>query len=166
MSAEARGVAPQAQQGGSRIGEVLERARRRLPSRPSAADLPALRARGALIVDIRPVEQRALDGWLPGAVVVDRNVLEWRLDPTSPHRLPQVSGPDQEIVIVCNEGYSSSLAALSLQELGLTRATDLDGGYQAVLALQRSTGFSGGHGSIAPGADADVPGGIAGHELK
>jgi rhodanese-related sulfurtransferase len=128
---------PQAGHEGSRIGEVLERARRRLPARPSAADLPALRARGALIVDIRPVEQRSRDGELPGAVVIDRNVLEWRLDPTSPHHIPEVSGPDQEIVIVCNEGFSSSLAALSLQELGLTRATDLDGGYQGVLALQR-----------------------------
>jgi rhodanese-related sulfurtransferase len=124
-------------QGGSRIAEVLEEARGRLPHRPTAADLPALRARGALIVDTRPVEQRRRDGELPGAVVIDRNVLEWRLDPTSPHHIPEVTGSDVEIVIVCNEGYSSSLAAASLQDLGLTGATDLDGGFQGVLALQR-----------------------------
>ena len=122
---------------GSRIDEILERVRRRLPHRPTAADLPALRAVGALIVDIRPVEQRTRDGKLAGAVVVDRNVLEWRLDPTSPHRIPEVTGPDQAIVLVCNEGYASSLAALSLQKLGLARATDLDGGFQGLLALQR-----------------------------
>jgi rhodanese-related sulfurtransferase len=90
-----------------------------------------------LIVDIRPVEQRNRDGELPGAVVVDRNVLEWRLDPTSPHRIPEAAGADQVIVLVCNEGYASSLAALSLQKLGLAKATDLDGGFQGVLALRR-----------------------------
>ena len=89
---------------------------------------------GALIVDIRPVAQRERDGDLPGALVIDRNVLEWRLDPTSPHRLPEADDPDRQVVIVCNEGYSSSLAAATLQELGLHRATDLDGGFQAVLA--------------------------------
>jgi len=122
---------------GSRIDEVLERVRRRLPHRPTAAELPDLRTLGALIVDIRPVEQRTRDGELPGAVVVDRNVLEWRLDPTSPHRIPDVTGPDQPIVLVCNEGYASSLAALSLQKLGLAKATDLDGGFQGLLRLQR-----------------------------
>jgi rhodanese-related sulfurtransferase len=91
-----------------------------------------------LVVDIRPVEQRRRDGELPGAVVVDRNVLEWRLDPTSPHRIPQVTGPDQTIVVMCDEGYSSSLAAATLQQLGLRHATDLDGGFQAVLAHRRS----------------------------
>ncbi|MEA2932819.1 MAG: hypothetical protein QOI56_1604 [Actinomycetota bacterium] len=121
---------------GSRIDELLENVRRRLPHRPTADELPALRARGALLVDIRPVEQRSRDGELPGAVVVDRNVLEWRLDPTSAHRIPQVTGTDQEVVLVCNEGYASSLAALSLQQLGFHRATDLDGGIQAVLAAK------------------------------
>jgi len=122
---------------GSRIAAVLEEARRRLPPRPGPQELPALLARKALIVDIRPLEQRLRDGELPDAVVVDRNVLEWRLHPTSPHRIPQVTGHDQEIVVVCNEGYGSSLAALSLQELGLRRATDLAGGFQALLALRR-----------------------------
>ena len=119
-----------------RIDQLLEDVRRRLPHRPTADELPALQARGALIVDIRPVEQRDRDGRLPGAVVVDRNVLEWRLDPTSPHRIPDVTGPDQEVVVVCNEGYASSLAALSLQQLGFHRATDLDGGVQAVFRRQ------------------------------
>ena len=104
-----------------------------LPPRPTASDLPALRERGALVVDIRPVELRSRDGELPGAVVVGRNVLEWRLDPDSPHRLPEATGWDREIVVVCDEGYASSLAAAELQRLGLRRATDLDGGFQAVL---------------------------------
>jgi rhodanese-related sulfurtransferase len=86
---------------------------------------------GALVVDIRPVEQRARDGLIPGARVVDRNVLEWRLDPTSAHALAEVTSHDQMIVVVCNEGYASSLAARTLQEIGLHRATDLDGGFQA-----------------------------------
>jgi rhodanese-related sulfurtransferase len=85
------------------------------------------------VVDIRPVEQRERDGDLQGAVVIDRNVLEWRLDPTSPHRIPEATDPEREIVLVCNEGYASSLAAATLQQLGLRGATDLDGGFQAVL---------------------------------
>src|SRR5438552_49136 len=113
------------------IDDLLAEARATLPRRPGPADLPAVVAAGGLIVDIRPVEQRARDGALPGAVVVDRNVLEWRLDPASPHRLPAVKGYDQQIVLVCNEGYASTLAAATLQRLGLRQATDLDGGFQA-----------------------------------
>ncbi|MFQ6170672.1 rhodanese-like domain-containing protein [Oryzobacter sp. R7] len=90
---------------------------------------------GAVVIDIRPSEQRERDGSLPGAVVVDRNVLEWRLDPTSPHRLPLASGADIRYVLVCNEGYSSSLAAATLRRLGLGRATDLEGGYRAWAAM-------------------------------
>ncbi len=108
-----------------------------MPPRPTAADLPALRARGAVIVDIRPVKQRRRDGELAGAVVIERNELEWRLDPTSPDRIPEATDLDREIVVVCDEGYASSLAAASLQRLGLRRATDLDGGIQAVLAAER-----------------------------
>ena len=89
-------------------------------------------ASGALVVDIRPVEQRQRDGAMPGAIVIDRNVLEWRLDPRSDHRIAETSY-DRRIVLVCNEGYASSLAAATLCELGLD-ATDLDGGYQAWLA--------------------------------
>lgn len=94
------------------------------------AELAAEVAGGSILIDIRPVEQRERDGVMPGAVVVDRNVLEWRLDPTSPHRLPLATGHDVRVIIVCNEGYSSSLAAATLQELGLRNATDLVGGFQ------------------------------------
>src|SRR5207244_13429446 len=117
----------------ARIDELLADARAQLPQRVQADELDQVMADGALVVDTRSEAQRRRDGELPGAVVVERNVLEWRLDPTSPHRLPEVTGPDQPIVLVCNEGYASSLAALSLQKLGLARATDLDGGFQGLL---------------------------------
>lgn len=119
--------------GDARIDRLLAEARAGLPPRPTAAQLTELMDDGALIVDIRPAEQRARDGELPGAVVIDRNVLEWRLDPTSPDRLPGMDDADRQIVVVCNEGYASSLAAASLQRLGLRRATDLDGGFQALV---------------------------------
>jgi rhodanese-related sulfurtransferase len=96
-------------------------------------------AAGAILVDIRPVEQRERDGKLSGAIIIDRNVLEWRLDPTSADRLPLATSADIRYVVVCNEGYSSSLAAATLRELGLHRATDLVGGFQALLAYQRET---------------------------
>jgi rhodanese-related sulfurtransferase len=119
------------------IDRLLARARAVIAPRPGPADLAAVRAGGGLVVDIRPVELRERDGALPGALVVDRNQLEWRLDPTCPDRLDAVTGPDQTIVLVCDEGYASSMAAATLRELGLRRATDLDGGYQA---WRRSTG--------------------------
>jgi len=112
---------------------MLEVARARL-DRVKVGDLPAERARGALVVDIRPIEQRERDGELPGALVIERNVLEWRLDPASDACIDQVDGYDTRIVLVCNEGYATSLAAATLQDLGLHRATDLVGGYQALLA--------------------------------
>jgi rhodanese-related sulfurtransferase len=115
---------------GSAISRLLAESRRGL-DRVEPADLAAVQAAGALVVDIRPVEQRQRDGELPNAVLIDRNVLEWRLDPTSPHRLALAHDPDRRIVLVCNEGYSSSLAAHTLQRLGLPHATDLRGGYQA-----------------------------------
>ena len=115
------------------IDRLLERARNRL-QRVEPGQLQAEVEAGAVVVDIRPADQRVRDGELPGALVVDRNVLEWRLDPTSPHRLPGMDDPGARIVIVCNEGYASSLAAATLQELGLSRATDLVGGFQAWLA--------------------------------
>lgn len=117
---------------GSAIERLLEEARRDL-DRVHAEDLAAEVAAGAMVVDTRPVAQRAADGELPGAVVVDRNVLEWRLDPSSPHRLPEADDPQRRIIVVCNEGYSSSLAAHTLRELGLANATDLVGGFQAWL---------------------------------
>jgi len=115
---------------GSAISRLLEESRRGL-DRVMPVDLAAVVAAGALTVDIRPVEQRQRDGELPDAVVIDRNVLEWRLDPSSPGRLPIAHDPDRRVVLVCNEGYSSSLAAHTLQRLGLANATDLCGGYQA-----------------------------------
>lgn len=114
------------------IDEILAAARARF-TRVDTDQLEAERVAGALIVDIRPIEQRARDGGLPGATVIDRNVLEWRLDPACDHRIAAVHGYDTRIVIVCNEGYSSSLAAAQLLDLGLHRATDLIGGYQAWL---------------------------------
>jgi rhodanese-related sulfurtransferase len=94
-------------------------------------DVPARLAAGALLVDTRPLEQRERDGEVPGAVVVDRNVLEWRLDPASPWRLPQVTGHDLEVIVLCNQGYSSSLVADTLRTLGLHRAVDVIGGFEA-----------------------------------
>ena len=116
------------------IAKILAEARRSL-LRVTPEMLSGERENGTLIVDIRPVEQRQRDGDLPGAIVIDRNVLEWRLDPSSEHRIPQVTGYDIRIVIVCNEGYSSSLAAAVLQKLGLHQAVDMIGGYQAWLAI-------------------------------
>ena len=122
---------------GSAIACLLDRCRQAL-DRVEPADLVAVAAAGALVIDMRPVQQRLRDGELPGALVVDRNVLEWRLDPTSPHRLAVAGDPDRRIVLVCNEGYSSSLAAHTLQQLGLRRATDLVGGYTAWAAYVAS----------------------------
>ena len=110
------------------IDELLAEARARL-DRVEPADLAGEQEAGALVVDIRPVEQRDRDGDLPGAVVIDRNVLEWRLDPMSDHRIPETAY-DRRIIIVCNQGYGSSLAAATLRELGLN-ATDLAGGFEA-----------------------------------
>lgn len=118
------------------IDEVLAAARARL-DRVAPDALERERLDGALIIDTRPVEQRSRDGELPGAIVIDRNVLEWRLDPASDHRIAEVTGYETRIVIVCNEGYSSSLAAAQLLDLGLRRATDLAGGYQAWLDVAK-----------------------------
>ncbi len=111
------------------IDDLLIAARARL-DRVMPADLAAEQAGGALVIDIRNREQRDRDGELPGAIVIDRNVLEWRLDPSSPDRITDAVDYDRRIILVCNEGYSSSLAASTLQDLGLHRATDLVGGYQ------------------------------------
>ncbi|MBO0772128.1 MAG: rhodanese-like domain-containing protein [Actinobacteria bacterium] len=86
---------------------------------------------GALLVDIRPQAQRAAEGEVPGALVVERNVLEWRFDPRSPARLPQASGYDRQVIVMCSESYTSSLAAAALQDIGLRNATDLAGGFLA-----------------------------------
>jgi rhodanese-related sulfurtransferase len=112
------------------VDEVLAEARARL-HRVSPVEAARAAARGALLVDIRPEWQRVAEGELPDALLIERNHLEWRLDPTSSARIPEAVDHDVEIVIVCSEGYSSSLAAASLQELGLHRATDLAGGFRA-----------------------------------
>ncbi|MDQ1702599.1 MAG: hypothetical protein QOF57_1851 [Frankiaceae bacterium] len=114
------------------IDEVLTDSRTRL-RRVGPQEAAQALARGALVVDTRPVAQRAQHGQIPGAIVIERNVLEWRLDPASGSRIPEASY-DAEVVIVCQQGYSSSLAAASLQDLGVTRATDLIGGFDAWLA--------------------------------
>jgi rhodanese-related sulfurtransferase len=116
------------------VDRLLAEARDTIQPRATVDQLDGVWSAGGLVVDIRPAFLRERDGELPGAVVVDRNVLEWRLDPSSPHRLPQVTGADQPIVLVCDEGYASSLAAATLRRLGLARSTDLVGGYQAWLA--------------------------------
>lgn len=123
------------------IDRVLDESREGV-RRAQVQQLPELVDGGALVVDTRPVEQRDRDGELPGALVVDRNVLEWRLDPTSPNRLDVADDPDRVVVVVCNEGYSSSLAAESLRRLGLPNATDLEGGFQAWLSAQPGSGTS------------------------
>ncbi|GAA0558749.1 rhodanese-like domain-containing protein [Paractinoplanes ferrugineus] len=115
------------------VDALLERARegvRRLDPHETRAAV----ATGALLIDTRTDRQRARQGDLPGAIVIDRTVLEWRLDPRSPHRIPEATDPDRQIIVVCRQGYSSSLAAASLRAIGLPRATDLTGGAEAWLA--------------------------------
>jgi rhodanese-related sulfurtransferase len=121
----------------SRIDALLDEARARLHRLP-AADVPDALRRGAVLVDIRPQAQRAREGEVAHlherALVIERNVLEWRCDPTSDAKLPQAQGDDVEWVVLCSEGYTSSLAAAALQDLGLHRATDVIGGYHALVA--------------------------------
>jgi rhodanese-related sulfurtransferase len=112
------------------IDDLLAAARTRL-NRIGPSAVAAAMANGAVLVDIRPAAQRAEHGEIPGAIVIERNVLEWRLDPRSDARLPFADRYDLEVIVTCQEGYTSSLAAAALQDLGLHRATDLDGGYAA-----------------------------------
>ncbi|MEW2569868.1 rhodanese-like domain-containing protein [Streptomyces sp. NPDC047070] len=113
------------------IDELLERVRADLDRVEAEAAHDAAQSGDALLVDIRYAALRERDGLIPGALVVERNELEWRLDPQGSHRAPQAASHDLRVVIVCNEGYASSLAAVSLRQLGLHRATDLVGGFQA-----------------------------------
>jgi rhodanese-related sulfurtransferase len=112
------------------IDERLITARRRL-KRITPEQAAEEHAGGALLVDTRTSEQRARDGEIPGALLIDRTVFEWRLDPTSPSRIAQATDHNIRVIVVCAEGYSSSLAAASLQDLGLVNATDVIGGFQA-----------------------------------
>lgn len=119
----------------SGVDELLARARRRL-RRVSAQDAAAEQAAGALLVDIRPADERARNGYIPGAVVIDRNVLEWRLDPASQWRSPVVRDHDQRVILICGQGYQSSLAAANLQEMGLINATDVIDGFEGWVAAK------------------------------
>ncbi|MCF3961169.1 rhodanese-like domain-containing protein [Streptomyces fuscigenes] len=113
------------------VEEVLDTARTGLERVGPEEARRAVLEDDALLVDIRYQKQRERDGVIPGSVQIERNELEWRLDPRGSHRIPEATGHDRRIVVLCNEGYASSLAAASLQQLGLHRATDLEGGFQA-----------------------------------
>jgi rhodanese-related sulfurtransferase len=116
--------------GARTIDELLADARSRIVRvTPQTAALRV--AAGAVLVDIRPAAQRAREGEVPGALAVERNVLEWRFDPASDARLPEATGYDVDVIILCSEGYTSSLAADALRSLGLHRATDVVGGFLA-----------------------------------
>ena len=120
------------------IEQVLAAARARI-SRLTATQAAEARGAGAVVVDIRPAAQREAEGSLPGALVIERNVLEWRIDRSSASRLP-IADYDLQVILLCQEGYSSSLAACSLQDLGIHRATDVIGGYAAWRVLLSDTG--------------------------
>jgi rhodanese-related sulfurtransferase len=121
------------------IDRALEAARSRISPRATASDLANAVADGALVVDTRSAELRRRDGDLEGALAVERNVLEWRLDPTCPFKLAEMDDEGRRVIIVCDEGFASSLAAATLRDLGLTNVTDLEGGYQAWSSYRRST---------------------------
>jgi rhodanese-related sulfurtransferase len=134
------------------VHEILAGARSRLTRVTPDRAFAEIRA-GAVLIDIRPAAQRAADGEIPDSVVIERNHLEWRLDPESDARLPWVTGYDLRPIVICAEGYTSSLAAAALQELGLARATDVAGGYLAWQAAGLPTARPEEHTVvIAPGA--------------
>ncbi|MFB7861440.1 rhodanese-like domain-containing protein [Streptomyces sp. NPDC056069] len=118
---------------GERVGidVLLERVRAGLERIDAHSAYEAYEAGDVLLVDIRYAALRDRDGLIPGALIVERNELEWRLDPLGSHRVPEADSHDLRVVVLCNEGYASSLAAASLHQLGLRRATDLVGGFQA-----------------------------------
>ncbi|MEW2304019.1 rhodanese-like domain-containing protein [Streptomyces sp. NPDC006655] len=113
------------------IDELLERVRTGYRRAEAQEAHDEAQVGEALLVDIRYAALRERDGLIPGALVIERNELEWRLDPQGSHKIPEATGHDLRIVVICNEGYASSLAAASLHQLGLHRATDLIGGFQA-----------------------------------
>jgi len=136
------------------IDEILATARGRL-RRVTPHEAFRERAEGAVLIDIRPAAQRAGAGEIPGSVIVERNHLEWRLDPGCDARLPWVTGYDHRVIVFCVDGYTSSLAAVALQDLGLRRATDLVGGFRAWSAAGLPTAPAGvGTATLAPGAAA------------
>jgi rhodanese-related sulfurtransferase len=113
------------------INDFLAAARRRIDRLEPARAANSIEREGALLVDIRSESQRERDGVVPGALYHPRNVLEWRMDPASGHDDPTVGGLDRRVIVMCDEGYQSSLAAATLRDLGFRRAADLDGGFQA-----------------------------------
>ncbi|MCP2311328.1 rhodanese-like domain-containing protein [Kitasatospora paracochleata] len=131
------------------VDELLGEARSRLDRLTPRQAAAAAREEGALLVDTRYGALRDRDGLIPGAVVVERNELEWRLDPQCPYRLPGATRHDLRVIVLCNEGYASSFAALSLRQLGLWRATDVIGGFQAWAAAGLPV--------TPPGAEPSVP---------
>jgi rhodanese-related sulfurtransferase len=118
---------------GVTIDEVLAASRAGV-QRLSPEQTLAAMSRGALVIDTRTEVQRREQGEMPGVLVIDRTVLEWRLDPASPDRIREATSYETQIVVVCRQGYSSSLAAASLRAVGLSRATDLEGGVAAWVA--------------------------------
>ena len=130
------------------IDDLLARVRERIDRVEPAAALVEMRA-GAMLVDVRTESQITRDGTVPGAIVVDRNVLEWRCAPDGDHRDPRLSDPAGRVIVMCDGGYQSSLAVANLRELGLHRATDLAGGFLSRVACDEEL--------CAPAAaDADV----------
>lgn len=132
MTVTAPVIAPPARTASARRGidEVLAEARTRLRRLGPLETYAALGEPGTVLVDIRPEADRKAEGHVPGALLIERNVLEWRFDPVSSARL-DIADYDLRVIVMCNEGYTSSLAAASLEQLGLRRATDLVGGYRA-----------------------------------
>ncbi len=134
------------------IDEILAEARARLV-RVTPRQTFDEAAGGAVLVDIRPAALRAAEGEIAGSVVIERNHLEWRLDPASDARLPWVSGYDHRIIVFCSEGYTSSLAAAALLDLGLYRCTDMTDGFQGWRAAGLPWSAAGaGSVALAPGA--------------
>ena len=117
------------------VDELLGRARQRL-KRLTPEQARDEQLAGALLIDTRTGEQRSTGGLIPGALLIDRTVLEWRLDPTSPTRIAEASDAAIRVIVICEQGYSSSLAAASLQDLGLVNATDMIGGFEAWKAAE------------------------------
>ena len=140
------------------VDELLARARATLPGRPSPAQALHAHARGALLIDIRGDDQRREDGLIPGAIALPRNSLEWRCDPASQWRHPAIAGRDLRIILVCDQGYQSSLAAATLHQFGLIHATDLDGGFTAWAAAGLPVIAPLPAGQDPSGIEADRPG--------
>jgi rhodanese-related sulfurtransferase len=138
--------------GACTIEEMLAAARARL-LRLTPPEAFRECSEGGMLIDIRPASQRAVDGEVPGSAVVERNHLEWRLDPCNDARLPWVTGYDHRVIVICQDGYTSSLAAAALHDLGLHRATDVIGGFHAWTAQGLpSAAASEGTVTLAPGA--------------